>query len=600
MEYESSLHKFVATWLDTSAAEVRTTSADLYAHYIIFCVANTIPYETRPVFIHQLGDIIDKRPNEWFIGRRADRTVERGYGFVGVALRHPSKPDTPFVDSRPMSDNAWDVLDELSGTVKAPADWSSCRIGQPGPFTETEEELSDEAWGQIEASIGIVSGPPDLSTRAIPENEEEESEKTERPSFEVRDDGDIFINRRTRTIVTDLGEFGTVVFSFERHAQMRRRYADDWENSRETIPEIARDFDMQPAAFNRYKTLHGWTHASDPFTDEEWEEGLSVEAAVAQTLASHRRAYHKQLQKEKWAETIADADRWRRFDESVLQPVTAAIEARAPRYAPPRLILSQRSSRRFDVVLCPTDLHYGKGSYLDECGSAYSCAEAARLIEDCTRSLLQDTIAFGVPERIITAVGSDWLHIDTDSGTTTSGTPQDMDGTPQDIHWEGAELAIQQIDMLRQVAPVEVLHIPGNHDRMAGWGVLHIVYSWFRSVADVHVTRSNAPRQYIQSGDTLLGFAHGDGAKFKDLPLLMATEARELWGKTQWRTFFTGHLHYELTKDTMGVIQRQLPSLSGSDRWHVRNGYVGSRRALTAYIVDHRDGVIATLNAPAS
>lgn len=421
----------------------------------------------------------------------------------------------------------------------------------------------------------------------------------DRPSYEVRADGDIFINYAARTIVTNLGEFGSVTMSFERHAQMRRRYANDWENSADTIPEVARDFDLHPKAFERYKSLHGWTHASDPFTDEEWAEGLDVDDAVEQTLESQRRAYHKKLQRERWKLIIDDAERWRRFEHSALIPMQESIAAHAPRYVPPVVTLAS-PAREFDLVLCPMDLHYGKGAgWADEVRTGYSRDEARALLIQKTERLLSAVTLYGRPRRIITAVGSDWFHIDTDQGTTTSGTPQDMDGTPHAILWEGSQLAITQIDMLRQIAPVDVYYCAGNHDRLLGWGLLYAVYAWFRNADNVTIHQSAAPRQYAVSGSTLIGFTHGDGPKPKDLPLLMAAEAADLWGRTKHRAWFTGHLHHELVRDTMGVMHYQLASLSGSDRWHERSGYVGARRTLAGYVVDAEEGVTATIYAPA-
>jgi hypothetical protein len=442
------------------------------------------------------------------------------------------------------------------------------------------------------ATPADVSGISAISdTRKAPDSGKKHS------TYELRADGKIILNRLARTITTDLGEFGEVTFSFDDHALMRRRYADEWESTRETIPEIARDFNLHPRAFNVYKTIHGWTHASDPFTDEEWEEGLSVELAVADTLESHRRAFYRKLQQEKNAATIEDAGKWRRFDESVLRPLLAAIEEHAPTYQAPRLELAP-SARRFDAVVCVPDAHYGKSGWEDEVGAGYDRETCKRLVLEKTAKILEMVTMHGTPERIITAVGNDWFHVDNYGGTTTSGTPQDLDGTPHQILWEGSELAIAQIDMLRQIAPVDVYFVEGNHDRVLGWALLHSVYAWFRNDSNVRIHRSAAPRQYAISGDTLLAFSHGDGAKFSDLPLLMATEARGAWGETQHRAFFTGHLHHEATKDVRGVLLHVMPSLSGNDRWHTHKGYVGSRRALAAYIVDHKEGVVSTVYAP--
>jgi hypothetical protein len=75
----------------------------------------------------------------------------------------------------------------------------------------------------------------------------------------------------------------------------------------------------------------------------------------------------------------------------------------------------------------------------------------------------------------------------------------------------------------------------------------------------------------------------------------MATEAKELWSKANFKAFFTGHLHHELVKDNKGVKVYQMPSLSGSDRWHHYNGYVGSERGLAAYLIHETKGVRVNL-----
>lgn len=420
----------------------------------------------------------------------------------------------------------------------------------------------------------------------------------DRPAYEVRANGDIFINRASRTIVTYVGaEYGSVTMSFDQHAAMRRRYANEWENDRETIPTIARDFDLHPRAFTRYKTLHGWTHDSDPFTDEEWQEGLTVEEAVAQTVESTRRAFHKKLQKEKWASLIKDADSWRRFNESVLTPIQAAIAMFEPKSIP---VLRWHSETEYpyDLVLCPTDMHYGKHGWADETGRGYSREAARTLLLEKTARLLKMAQRYGPPSKIITVVGSDWFHIDGDAGGTTAGTAQDMDGTPHQIVREGIELAIEQLSLLRQIAPLEIFYMGGNHDRILGYALLCTVKAWFHNDTEVTVHESARPRQYYRNEHTLLGFTHGDGAKAADLPMLMATEVPYEWGQTRNHAWFTGHLHHEVTRDDYGVMSYQLSSLSGTDRWHAQKGYGNARRSMSAYVVDHAEGVIAALTAP--
>jgi hypothetical protein len=156
---------------------------------------------------------------------------------------------------------------------------------------------------------------------------------------------------------------------------------------------------------------------------------------------------------------------------------------------------------------------------------------------------------------------------------------------------------VEFIDILRQVADVEIILTAGNHDFKLSHVLLQYLGAYYRECEDVNVIKCHQFRQYFKYGNTLMGFTHGDGTKLQDLPFLMAREASELWSQTEHRAFFTGHLHHEMVKDYKGVKVFQMPSLSGSDRWHHNNGYEGSTRALHAYIIHPKNGIKATLMA---
>ena len=89
-------------------------------------------------------------------------------------------------------------------------------------------------------------------------------------------------------------------------------------------------------------------------------------------------------------------------------------------------------------------------------------------------------------------------------------------------------------------------------------------------------------------------------SKTKDLAGHMARESSKAWAKCPHRTIYTGHLHYEKTEtdSAYGVTRRQLPSLSGPDRWHARSGYVGAPKSLPIYMHDKNRGLVAVIHAP--
>ena len=97
-----------------------------------------------------------------------------------------------------------------------------------------------------------------------------------------------------------------------------------------------------------------------------------------------------------------------------------------------------------------------------------------RLIPRCSSTLfiiLETHGACLVPavKEVEVCVGNDVLHIDNVYGTTTKGTPQDTDGK----WWEHFEVALQLyvkcVEILREIAPVDVLHSMSNHDYQSGF-----------------------------------------------------------------------------------------------------------------------------------
>ena len=190
--------------------------------------------------------------------------------------------------------------------------------------------------------------------------------------------------------------------------------------------------------------------------------------------------------------------------------------------------------------------------------------------------------------------------IDNDAGMTTRGTPQDMCATPAEILITGCKLAREHIDMLRQVAPVEIVMMAGNHDRHSSLALMMYLSAAYENVRDVEIVITPNNRRYIEYGNTLLGFTHGDGLGKTALGPLMAVEAREQWGNTEHKVWFHGHLHHQRMHEKDGCLIIQMPSLAGHDRYHARSGYTTSKAGLAAYLIDDKEGYIGSLFAPVS
>lgn len=365
-----------------------------------------------------------------------------------------------------------------------------------------------------------------------------------------------------------------------------------------TIEEMSRKHGLSRSTITEVVKALGKTHSSSPYSDEVLKS-MPEEVLIEDFLRIKEEQIIQKAEKKEWTAIKRDAQRWREFSNNQLGDLFEKIDGAAKEYSVPHIEFEFDGikDRKFAAVMTPTDFHYGKYGWSDESGTDFSRETAEKILIKKTVEAIDLVTEFGTPEKFIVGAGSDWFHIDTWIGTTTAGTPQDTDGNFSQIFIEGCDLAVKYIDILRQVAPVEIILMAGNHDRQNSLSVLNYLYAWYRGCPDVSVRRSPAPRQYITYGNSLLGFTHGDKPKLKDLPSLMSIEARKEWGSSENRMWFTGDKHHELTLDIGGVQIYQMPCLSGEDRWHVQNGYTMSRKALSAYLIDIESGMFASVYA---
>tara|TARA_R110000737_G_scaffold353482_1_gene405974 strand:- start:5650 stop:7107 length:1458 start_codon:yes stop_codon:yes gene_type:complete len=377
--------------------------------------------------------------------------------------------------------------------------------------------------------------------------------------------------------------------SGDKHRAMKTAYSS-MVGKPASINEVCREFGIPRAWFDEYRRRHGWTHDMDIYTDEQVAEG-SVEQLVEDLVLKRRHEIHKKFESRKWKEIEGDADKYRMFDTNVLADFRNLIQEKASSVSQLALPVS---TDPFSLVISPTDFHWGKYGWVDEVGETYNFEEAKSRLMGKTQELISRL--YSKPEQIIISTGSDWFHVDNDAGTTTRGTPQDMYGSPAEILMTGCKLAREHIDLLRQVAPVKVVFMPGNHDRMSAISLMMYLSAVYEDCDDCEVIVSPASRQYVEYGNNLLGFIHGDGAK--NLEELMSCEQRELWGKCEHHTWFHGHLHHRKVLESKGCVIIQLPSLAGHDRYHARQGYTTSKAGLAAHIIDKEKGIIGSMFAP--
>lgn len=295
-------------------------------------------------------------------------------------------------------------------------------------------------------------------------------------------------------------------------------------------------------------------------------------------------------------------------EENFAATLLEDIKKHAPRYR----------KRKIDptgdhlMVLPMADIHVGKWLSREETSSEYNSEIVEERVRTGTAALVAKAKAHGVSGFVV-CLGNDMLHTD-DGRTTTSGTPQDNDGS----WFANFRLAVKiMTDIIQELTlhgDVHLMFVPANHDWRSGFAISQVVAAAFAKHPNVHDGTKGAGvtelhRKYFVYGQNLIMFTHGDGAKEKDLHWLMATEAAEAWSKTKFRYIYMGHIHHKvrksqgitnalIEKDKIGHTVLQAGSFADAqhnvaieyarspapaDGWHHRNGYV-NQQAVEAFL----------------
>lgn len=244
------------------------------------------------------------------------------------------------------------------------------------------------------------------------------------------------------------------------------------------------------------------------------------------------------------------------------------------------------------LVIDPADIHIGKLSSEYETNDKYNSSIAVKRVKDGVRGVLDYTRPFGI-DQIVLILGNDILHTDNTKRMTTSGTPQDTDGMWYDNFMTAQKLYVDIIDILIDVCDVHIIHNVSNHDYMTGWFLSQVIKTWYKDCKNVTFDVNMNHRKAFKYHKNLIGSTHGDGAKEKDLPILMAQEYPKLWSATTHRYIYDHHIHHKRSKDYIGATIESSRSASGTDSWHHRNGYQHAPKAIEAYLHHPLNGQVA-------
>jgi hypothetical protein len=244
-----------------------------------------------------------------------------------------------------------------------------------------------------------------------------------------------------------------------------------------------------------------------------------------------------------------------------------------------------------DIELSLSDYHLGK-RYVDGNNDP-----ATRVLNffNVAQTLINKVKSIYNINKVVFPISNDFFHTDNYQNSTTNGTPQDIILDYASEYELGFSLLVDTITMLNSNSKeVEVILVQGNHDRTKSFYLAHALDIYFKQAKNITFIRHEDLIKATVVGNTFIGFHHGN-CKIDDLPLLFATHPTysSMFGQAKYREVHTGDKHHYMAKEIKGVRIQQMPSLSGTDRWHKDNNFVHSVRAALALVYDFKLGKVA-------
>lgn len=251
--------------------------------------------------------------------------------------------------------------------------------------------------------------------------------------------------------------------------------------------------------------------------------------------------------------------------------------------------LNHSSNEEVCGVISLQDLHFGKPGN----------ENMGEIMDKAILYLIGKAYHNYVLNKVIFVIGPDTLNMDTFDGTTTKGTPVENSEVATKAYLKAFDAIFEAIRKLKHFCEeLEVVFVPGNHDRLSSFHLIHAVSKAFALSTDIKFNIDYAERKVITYGKNMIAIEHGDISS-KNNPLVYAVEFPKEWGETKHRMLYTGHYHGRKTKEVIteneeqGFVTRIIPALTSSDYYHYHNKWTGNQRSAIMHIHEPNKGLIS-------
>lgn len=134
--------------------------------------------------------------------------------------------------------------------------------------------------------------------------------------------------------------------------------------------------------------------------------------------------------------------------------------------------------------------------------------------------------------------------------------------------------------------------LPGNHDKDSYRAIMFAMRERYRTSPRIDIVATPMEFFVHEFGKCMIACHHGDKAKATRLVLDAADRWPEMWGRTRFRHYYTGHLHHHKSEDIGGMTWTQLRAVTAKDAYASGHSY-SARSQMVAYVFDKERGEIA-------
>jgi hypothetical protein len=223
------------------------------------------------------------------------------------------------------------------------------------------------------------------------------------------------------------------------------------------------------------------------------------------------------------------------------------------------------------------DGHFGMYAWGEETGHEdFNVDIAATDLRNAGKALIDK--APPAKTLVIVNVG-DFLHMNDSMNRTFKGTLLDVDTRMARVMRIAANTLRYLVDYAQtKFETVYLINVRGNHDTDIAVGMNLALEFAYEDNPRVVVPENKGFYHWLEWGQWLWGFTHGDKAKHAMLGDVMCRELREAWGRTYHHMWVTGHFHKDqiVTLDN-GVKVKICNPLVPPDGWHASMGYGGEQ-----------------------